>query len=126
MPQVGKLGRTLGPRGLMPNPKTGTVTNDVGKTVEEFKAGKVEYRTDRLRQRARADRQGQLRHRRARGELPGRARRAVRAKPAAAKGRYVKGGHDSSTMGPGIRIDPDARTATGEPARQRCSNLTTL
>jgi large subunit ribosomal protein L1 len=108
MPNVGKLGRTLGPRGLMPNPKTGTVTNDVGKTVEEFKAGKVEYRTDRYgnvhvpigkvsfdTEQLTANYQAVLDE-------------VNRAKPAAAKGRYLKGISTSSTMGPGIRIDPNA------------------
>ena len=109
MGQVGRLGRVLGPRGLMPNPKTGTVTADVGKAVAEFKAGKVEYRTDRYgnvhvpvgkisfdTDALASNYQAVL------DELH-------RAKPAAAKGRYLKGVTVSSTMGPGVRIDP-ART----------------
>ena len=108
MPNVGKLGRTLGPRGLMPNPKTGTVTNDVGKTVEEFKAGKVEYRTDRY---------GNVHVPIGKVSFDTAALAANyqavldevnRAKPAASKGRYLKGVSTSSTMGPGIRIDPNA------------------
>jgi large subunit ribosomal protein L1 len=111
MGQVGKLGRTLGPRGLMPNPKTGTVTPDVAKAVSEFKAGKVEYRTDR---------HGNV-------HVPiGKASFEVsalvanyqavldeiqRAKPAAAKGRYVKGVTASSTMGPGVHLDPASAAA---------------
>jgi len=106
MGQVGKLGRTLGPRGLMPNPKTGTVTNDVGKTVEEFKAGKVEYRTDRYGNvhvpigKASFDTSALLENYHAvLDEL-------LRAKPASAKGRYVRSVTTSSTMGPGVKIDP--------------------
>jgi large subunit ribosomal protein L1 len=108
MAQVARLGRTLGPRGLMPNPKTGTVTTDVGRAVTEFKGGRVEYRTER---------QGANVH------VPiGKASfeadallanfRAVidelnRVKPAAAKGRYLKRVNVSTTMGPGIKIDPN-------------------
>jgi large subunit ribosomal protein L1 len=106
MGQVGKLGRTLGPRGLMPNPKTGTVTNDVGKTVSEFKAGKVEYRTDRYGNvhvpigKASFDAEALVDNYHAvLDEL-------LRAKPAAAKGRYIKSVSTSSTMGPGVKIDP--------------------
>ena len=105
MGQVGKLGRTLGPRGLMPNPKTGTVTNDVGKTVEEFKAGKVEYRTDRYGNvhvpigKVSFDPPALAANLRAvMDELQ-------RAKPAAAKGRYLKRITVSSTMGPGVHVD---------------------
>jgi large subunit ribosomal protein L1 len=106
MGQVGKLGRTLGPRGLMPNPKTGTVTNDVGKTVAEFKAGKVEYRTDRYGNvhvplgKASFDTPALLENYYAvLDEL-------TRAKPASAKGRYLKAVTASSTMGPGVKLDP--------------------
>jgi large subunit ribosomal protein L1 len=108
MGQVGKLGRTLGPRGLMPNPKTGTVTNDVGKTVSEFKAGKVEYRTDRYGNvhvpvgKASFDTAALLENYYAvLDELQ-------RAKPASAKGRYLKSVTGSSTMGPGVKVDPTA------------------
>jgi large subunit ribosomal protein L1 len=106
MGQVGKLGRTLGPRGLMPNPKTGTVTNDVGKTVAEFKAGKVEYRTDRYGNvhvplgKASFDTAALLENYfSVLDEL-------TRAKPASAKGRYLKAVTASSTMGPGVKLDP--------------------
>jgi large subunit ribosomal protein L1 len=106
MGQVGKLGRTLGPRGLMPNPKTGTVTQDIGKAVAEFKAGKVEYRTDRYGNihvpigRASFESSALLDNYQAVLD------EVVRAKPAAAKGRYLQGVSASSTMGPGVRIDP--------------------
>ncbi len=106
MVQVGKLGRTLGPRGLMPNAKTGTVTNDVGKAVIEFKGGRVEYRTDRVGNvhvliGKVSFEPGQLaeNYRALVDEL-------VRAKPAAAKGRYIRSVTITTTMGPGIRIDP--------------------
>jgi large subunit ribosomal protein L1 len=106
MSQVGKLGRTLGPRGLMPNPKTGTVTNDIGKTVREFKAGKVEYRTDRY---------GNVHVPIGKASFPADnllenyhsvLDELIRAKPPAAKGRYLRGVATSSSMGPGVRIDP--------------------
>jgi len=106
MGQVGKLGRTLGPRGLMPNPKTGTVTNDIGKAVGEFKAGKVEYRTDRYGNvhvpigKASFSKEQLLENYHAVLD------EIMRAKPAAAKGKYVKSAGASSTMGPGVRIDP--------------------
>jgi large subunit ribosomal protein L1 len=112
MPNVGKLGRTLGPRGLMPNPKTGTVTNDVGKTVEEFKAGKVEYRTDRYGNvhvpigKVSFDTDALAENYQAVLD------EVNRAKPAAAKGRYLKSVSTSSTMGPGVRIDPTAAADT--------------
>jgi large subunit ribosomal protein L1 len=106
MSQVGRLGRTLGPRGVMPNPKTGTVTTDVGKTVGEFKAGKVEYRTDRHGNvhvpigKVSFERDALL------ANFQAVLDEILRNKPAAAKGRYVKSAATSSTMGPGIRIDP--------------------
>jgi len=109
MGQVGKLGRVLGPRGLMPNPKTGTVTNDVGKTVADFKGGKVEYRTDRHGNvhvpigKVSFDVAALLKNYGAVLE------EIIRAKPAAAKGRYIKAVTTSSTMGPGVKIAPDAR-----------------
>jgi large subunit ribosomal protein L1 len=114
MAQVGKLGRVLGPRGLMPNPKTGTVTTDVGRAVREFKGGRVEYRTDRV---------GNI-HVRIGSASFDRAKlmenfRAVldelqRAKPAAAKGKYVRSITVCSTMGPGVHVDPNRIRITDE------------
>ena len=105
MPLVGRLGRTLGPRGLMPNPKTGTVTPDVGKAVEEFKGGKVEYRTDRygnvMVQLGRASFEPEKLAENFWAVID----EIQRAKPASAKGRYIKKITVSSTMGPGVRVD---------------------
>ena len=106
MGNVGKLGRILGPRGLMPNPKTGTVTMDVGKAVRDAKAGKLEYRTDRganvhvaIGKKSFDERQLAENYMTLIDEI-------MRAKPAAAKGRYIRSVTLTSTMGPGIRVDP--------------------
>ena len=105
MPLVGRLGRVLGPRGLMPNPKTGTVTNDVGRAVEEFKGGKVEYRTDRYgnihMQLGKTSFEPDALERNFRAFID----ELQRARPASAKGRYMRKITLSSTMGPGVRVD---------------------
>jgi large subunit ribosomal protein L1 len=105
MGQVGKLGRVLGPRGLMPNPKTGTVTNDVAQAVKEVKAGKVEFRLDKtncihcpvgkvsFESNALVENANML------------LQAVVKAKPAAAKGKYVRSATICSTMGPGVHLD---------------------
>jgi large subunit ribosomal protein L1 len=112
MGKVGKLGRTLGPRGLMPNPKTGTVTPDIGKAVEEFKAGKVEYRTDRHGNVHVPIGKASFETAALATNYQAVLDEILRAKPAAAKGRYVQGVTASSTMGPGVHVDP-ASTASG-------------
>jgi large subunit ribosomal protein L1 len=106
MPIVGRLGRVLGPRGLMPNPKSGTVTEDVGKAVRDLKGGLVEYRTDRhgnlhliIGKRSFSEEDLVTNYLTVIDEV-------MRAKPAAAKGRYLKSVTLAPTMGPGIRIDP--------------------
>ena len=106
MGNVGKLGRVLGPRGLMPNPKTGTVTFDIAKAVSDAKAGKLEYRTDRganihlpIGKKSFGARQLLENYAAVLEEI-------VRAKPAAAKGRYIQGITLTTTMGPGIHVDP--------------------
>ena len=107
MGQVGQLGRILGPRGLMPSPKAGTVTFDVGKAVREIKAGKIEFRVDRT---------GNLHAPIGRVSFAPEALAAnleafmdvvVRAKPSSSKGTYIRSVTVSSTMGPGVRIDPN-------------------
>jgi len=106
MGQVGRLGRVLGPRGLMPNPKTGTVTTEVGKAVGEFKGGKVEYRTDRYGNvhvplgKVSFDEDALV------ANYSAVLDEILRAKPASAKGRYLQSVSLSSTMGPGVRVDP--------------------
>jgi large subunit ribosomal protein L1 len=106
MGTVGKLGRILGPRGLMPNPKSGTVTFDVGKAVADAKGGKVEYRTDRsgiihlsigkksFTEEMLVENYGSL------------LDEIVRAKPASAKGKYIKSVTIAATMSPGVELDP--------------------
>src|SRR5436305_11555785 len=106
MGNVGRLGRILGPRGLMPNPKTGTVTMDVGKAVRDAKAGKLEYRTDRganvhvsIGKKSFGERALVENYAAVLDEI-------IRAKPSAAKGRYIRQITLTSTMGPGIHVDP--------------------
>ena len=108
MPIVGKLGQLLGPRGLMPNPKSGTVTTDVGKTVAAFKAGRVEYRNDRYGNlHVPVGRVSFLKDALV-DNLVSIADQVQRAKPAGSKGVYIQKVGISSTMGPGIKIDPSA------------------
>ena len=121
MGQVGKLGRVLGPRGLMPNPKTGTVTTDVGKAVREFKGGRVEYRTDRYGNihvpigKVSFDRRSLLQNFQAVIE------ELQRAKPASAKGRYMRGDRRLLHHGPGHQGRPQRaagpRRGAHRPAR---------
>jgi large subunit ribosomal protein L1 len=106
MPVVGRLGRVLGPRGLMPNPKSGTVTPDVAKAVGEFKGGKVEYRTDRYGNVAVPIGKASFQPSALLENFRAVVDELNRAKPAAAKGRYVRRVTVSSTMGPGVKIDP--------------------
>src|SRR6476660_6023425 len=106
MGNVGKLGRILGPRGLMPNPKTGTVTMDVGKAVRDAKAGKLEYRTDRGANVHVAIGKKSFDHRALVENYVAVLDEIIRAKPAVAKGRYIRGVTLTSTMGPGLHIDP--------------------
>jgi large subunit ribosomal protein L1 len=109
MGNVGKLGRILGPRGLMPNPKTGTVTFDLAKAVGEAKAGKLEYRTDRGANVHVAIGKRSFDERALVENYAAVVDEIVRAKPAAAKGRYIRQITIAPSMGPGIHIDP-ART----------------
>ena len=106
MGNVGKLGRILGPRGLMPNPKTGTVTMDVAKAVREAKAGKLEYRTDRGANVHVAIGKKSFEQRALVENYVAVLDEIIRAKPSAAKGRYIKGITVTSTMGPGLHVDP--------------------
>ena len=107
MGKVGRLGKVLGPRGLMPNPKTGTVTMDVGKAVEDIKGGKIEFRVDKnsnlhfpIGRASFTETQLAENYAAALDEI-------LRAKPSAAKGRYIKKITMSTTMGPGIPVDPN-------------------
>ncbi len=114
MGMVGKLGRILGPRGLMPNPKTGTVTFDVGRAISEIKAGKVEYRTDKA---------GNIHVHLGKSSFSPEKllenffaviEALIKARPAAAKGQYIRSVTISTTMGPGIKVNPQKAAALGK------------
>jgi large subunit ribosomal protein L1 len=106
MPVVGRLGRILGPQGKMPNPKVGTVTMDVAKAVEESKAGKVEYRTDRTAIVHMIVGKTSFEDDKLLGNYQAILEELIRAKPSAAKGRYIRSVVLASSMGPGIKVDP--------------------
>jgi large subunit ribosomal protein L1 len=106
MGKVGKLGRLLGPRGLMPNPKTGTVTPDVGKAVTDFKGGRIEYRTDRYGNVHMPIGKVSFTPTALVENYQAGLDELLRVKPAAAKGKYLKSVTITSTMGPGVRVDP--------------------
>jgi large subunit ribosomal protein L1 len=124
MGTVGKLGRILGPRGLMPNPKTGTVTMDVAKAVQESKAGKLEYRTDRganihltIGKKSFDEKQLLENYATLIEEL-------VRAKPSAAKGRYIRSITLTTTMGPGIHVDTTRTRGIAEELEEEAATVT--
>jgi large subunit ribosomal protein L1 len=106
MGNVGRLGRILGPRGLMPNPKTGTVTFDIGKAVSDAKAGKLEYRTDRGANVHLAIGKKSFDERQLVENYAAVIDEIVRAKPAASKGRYIRQVTLATTMSPGVHVDP--------------------
>jgi large subunit ribosomal protein L1 len=108
MAAVGKLGKALGPRGLMPNPKAGTVTTDIGKAVGEFKGGRVEYRNDRYGNVHVGIGKASFDATALRQNLAALVAELMRVRPAAAKGRYIRKLTLSATMGPGVKVDPNA------------------
>jgi large subunit ribosomal protein L1 len=108
MREVGKLGRVLGPRGLMPNPKTGTVTFDVGKAVEDIKAGKLDFRVDKNGVVHAAVGKVSFEATQLNDNVRAFFGAVMRSKPAAAKGKYIESAFLTSTMGPSVRIDPGA------------------
>ncbi|MGI8804633.1 MAG: 50S ribosomal protein L1 [Thermoleophilaceae bacterium] len=117
MPTVGRLGRILGPQGKMPNPKVGTVADDVGRAVSESKAGKVEYRTDRSAIVHLALGKTHFEERALLENYAALIEELMRAKPAAAKGRYLRTVTLATTTGPGVRVDPlRTRNIVEEPA----------
>ncbi len=106
MGKVGRLGRVLGPRGLMPNPKTGTVTNDVAKAVTEIKGGKIEFRVDRHANLHFIVGKSSFAERQLLDNYTAALEEVLRLKPSSSKGRYVRKVTVSTTMGPGIAVDP--------------------
>src|SRR6266496_2861890 len=111
---VGKAGRVLGPRGLMPNPKAGTVTNDIGKAVRDIKAGRLEYRVDRQGNLHLVIGKRSFDEKQLLDNYLAVVDEVIRAKPATSKGKYIKTVTVSSTMGPGIKIDPNRVRDTAE------------
>ena len=107
MPKVGKIGKLLGPRGLMPNPKSGTVTPDVGKAVSEIKGGKTEYRSDKFGNVHMVLGKASFEPDALQKNFVAALDELIKAKPSSAKGRYIKGITVSSTMGPGVKVDPN-------------------
>jgi large subunit ribosomal protein L1 len=124
MSVVGRLGRILGPRGKMPNPKTGTVTNEVGKAVREAKAGKLEYRTDRGANVHVAIGKKSFEERLLTENYAALLEEIVRAKPSAAKGRYIRTITLTSTMGPGIHVDPTRTRGIVEELEEQAEPVT--